>query len=336
MVDNYLHVCQKQFERVSEERYGSPFNLKAIEEDVQHLRSEKKISYHDLTYFTKKEHWWFDRFWILPSQSQVDAALENKTFNFWQLSKRNEGNDKEQQTIHDLLEVFRSIELVSIILRFVRPESFGIISPPVEQVLSVRRGVDAIKTYSFYLSDLRAIRDHYEFQRAADADMALWVLHDKIFSSPPKDPTMKSEFDKDPFMLRLRTKNLVSPLAEVPLSRMADAMVETMPKVAGLIACSAFEVAVCNRAKLKGVPLTKRRDKGEMASCTLEELINALEEQGVINHLTARSWHRLRKFRNYLVHGEEPAPTQARIQEFIQDVMSIEETNRELRGSPGL
>jgi len=46
-----------------------------------------------------------------------------------------------------LLEVFKSVELVSIILRFVKPEHYGIISPPVERVLDVQRGSDAVETY---------------------------------------------------------------------------------------------------------------------------------------------------------------------------------------------
>lgn len=168
MNGTYLHTCLGLFEEVSKERYGRPFNLNAIEGDVHHLRTKKTITYQDLVYFTNPERWWFDRFWVLPSSNQVDTLLGKASFDFHQLSRGNEGSAKERQTVQSLLDIFRSIELVSIILRFVRPVAFGILSPPVEQVLSVRRGFNAVETYSHYLSDLRTIRDHYKFQRAAD------------------------------------------------------------------------------------------------------------------------------------------------------------------------
>lgn len=55
--------------------------------------------------------------------------LEERTFNFWQLPKN------EVSLITALLDVFKSIGLVSILLRFVRPDHYGIISHPVERVL---------------------------------------------------------------------------------------------------------------------------------------------------------------------------------------------------------
>lgn len=329
MSASYLHTCLGLFEEVSKERYGWPFNLKSIEDDVQHLSSKKKISYQDLAYFTNPERWWFDRFWVLPSQSQVDAVLEKASFDFHQLSRRNEGSVKERQTIQTLLDVFRSIELVSIILRFVRPDSFGILSPPVEQVLSVRRGFDAVETYLHYLSDLRAIRNHYGLHRAADADMALWVLHFKCFTTPPKDFKIKQQFDRDSFMLQLRAKNLVAPLSELTLSRLAQALETVRDDLAGLVGSHSFELAIQERGKLEGVPQTTKDKHGRTVPLDLEGIISALHGKKSIDGLTAAKWHRLRQIRNKVIHGKVIAPSLAEIRDLVEEVLAIEQGNAE-------
>jgi hypothetical protein len=333
MSASYLHTCLEQFEEVSKKRYGWPFKLKAIEDDVRGLSSsKKKISYQDLAYFTNKKHWWFDQFWVLPAQSQVDEKLEGMTFDFWQLSRDNESSSKESQTIQDLQKVFRSIELVSIILRFVRPDSFGILSPPVEQVLSVRRGFDAVETYLHYLSNLRAIRNHYKLPRAADADMALWVLHYKCFTSPPEDPEIKQQFDQDPFMLQLRAKNLVEPLSELSLSRLAQAWEVVRSDLAGLVGCYAFERSIRERAKIEHVKLEVKKKDGSKDAPDLKDLIDALLAQGKIITLEHGKWSRLRGLRNKVFHAIAGSPTAAEIRDLVKTVLEIEQGNVERLG----
>jgi hypothetical protein len=153
---HYLVRCLHEFETVSKARYGKAFNLKAIEDSLKALKTTRKLRCSDLQTFRNRDHWWFERYWVMPSTAEVDPLLNNVTFDFWQLSKGNEGSPKERAVIDALLSAFRSIELVSIILRFIRPDSFGILSPPVERVLDVRRGSDAVETYLNYLRNLRA------------------------------------------------------------------------------------------------------------------------------------------------------------------------------------
>lgn len=327
MSNTYLHACLGLFVEVSKERYGYPFNLKAIEDDVQHLRTKKKITYQDLVYFTNPERWWFDRFWVLPSSSQVDADLEKASFDFHQLSRGNEGSIKESQTIQALLDAFRSIELVSIILRFVRPDSFGILSPPVEQVLCVRRGFNAAETYLYYLSDLRAIRNRFKLQRAADADMALWVLHYMCFTNPPINPDIKHEFNQDPFMLNLRAKNLVAPLSELTLSRLAQALGTVRDDLAGLVGAYSFESAIRERATLEGLGQTAKNERGRTVDLDLEGIIDMLRNAKSIDSLTAAKWHRLRMIRNKVIHGKVTAPSPAEIHDLVEAVLAIEQGN---------
>src|SRR6185312_6184540 len=111
--------------------------------------------------------------------------------------------------IGSLLEVFKSIELVSIILRFVRPEDYGIISSPVERVLDSRRESNRVATYLAYLKDLRKVASNYGFRRAADADVALLMLHEKCFGSEP-DHRIRREYEDDFVMRRIRAANLLA------------------------------------------------------------------------------------------------------------------------------
>jgi hypothetical protein len=336
--DHYLSRCLDQFAEVSKARYGSPFNLAAIERDVQPLQNKRTLTIQDLYYFKNDNRWWFKRYWVLPTADDVEQDLGEARFDFHQLSQGNEGSPTERHTLERLVSIFRSVELVSIILRFIKPDSFGILSPPVERVLDVRRGSSGVDTYLHYLRDLRSIRDHYPgLPRAADADMALWVLHERCFSPDLLDPAIKLEYERDPFMLRLRAANLVTPLSRIPMSRLAQALETTRNDLAGLVACRAFEAAIHDRARREKVPPTKKAKDGRTVPCDLEDFINVLRDRKVIDSLTAATWHRLRRLRNNLVHGEVEALQAAEIRDLVQEVLKIEETNRELEAerSPG-
>lgn len=149
--------------------------MDAIEAVGKSLREIIPITYENLAglFEAADQHWgWFSQYWHAPSQ----IGPLRLSFEFGDLDERN-----ERQAIRELLEEIKHIELVSIILRFIRPDQYGILSPPVERVLNVRWGSDAVETYVNYLRDLRAIRREVGFSRVADADMALWVLHAKCF-----------------------------------------------------------------------------------------------------------------------------------------------------------
>jgi len=267
----------------------------------------------------------------LPSSTDVDPHLEDKTFDFHQLSKNNEDTHKERAVINDLLLAFRSIELVSIILRFIRPESFGILSPPVERVLDVRRGSGAVETYINYLRDLRKIRDHYEgLPRAADADKALWVLHEKCFSEPPEDPAMKQEYERDVFMQRLRAANLVAPLESLSLPRLAEALETVRNDLAGLVGCYAFEDGVRKRAELNKIPLRAKDSSGRIVYRKMHEIIDELHNRKVISDLTAGIWRRLQGIRNDVFHAKVTAPTERDIRDLVQEVIEIDTSNRDI------
>jgi len=289
---DYLHICFKTFREVIENKYSRHFDLPAIEKSVKQLRREIPLSYSDLVQFESPNNWWFERFWVFPPEHHVSPGLKRRKFNFWRLP------GKENEVIRSLYEVFRSMELVSIILRFIRPEHYGIISPPVERILDVRRGRDAIETYVNYLADLRKIKRRYQFARVADVDMALWVVHERCYGMSP-DPEIKKAYLGDEFLLQLRAKNLLTDLFErYSYSDLAPALITVNPELAAKIGGIAFERMVRSTAqKAKSATLTDQDLKG---------LIEYLENSRFIDSVTSGRWQLARRTRNKAIHGEHP------------------------------
>jgi hypothetical protein len=307
-VAGYLHACLDAFADISEKKYGAPFDLAAIERAVRHLRGRKPLTYKDLTYFVDDEHWWFEKYWVFPPEDKVTPKLAKLTFDFWNLPKR------QDVVLGQLLEVFKSIELVSIILRFVKPEAYGIISPPVERVLDVRRGSDALETYRNYLDNLTEIRAHYGFTRAADVDMALWALHERCWGTL-RDPAIAAAYEADPFMLRLRAKNLVGHLlAGRSYSLFAHAVEHIDPQLAAVVACYTFELRLRALAARLGAPPAR----------TLSELIDSVPTGGVVSVVRKGNWRRLKGVRDALFHkGQRPTPAQTAA--LIEEVRRLED-----------
>ena len=91
-----------KFREVRQAKYGTPFDLDAIERSVEPLRSKKTLTYQELRKFEASKHWWFERYWALPPEERVAPTLEKRIFDFWHLPK------KEAPLIAALLEVFKS------------------------------------------------------------------------------------------------------------------------------------------------------------------------------------------------------------------------------------
>lgn len=318
----YLLACLHDFGTVSQIRWGKPFNLKAIEEVAKPLQHQRSLNYADLAYFTNKDHWWFEQWWAFPPADQVSPALKKAKFEFWQLSKGHEGGPKERETIQQLLKVFKSIELVSIILRFIKPLSFGILSPPVERMLAVPRGSNAVDTYGYYLSALRRIRDAYAgFERVAEVDMALWVLHEKCYSEAPqlRDATVQKQFEQDPFMVQLRAEHMFTALADVSLPDLAQGIRKVQSHLAALVGCHFFELEVRTLAHRHGL----LRDTEDV---DLRDLINALHSKKKIDDLRKGRWHQLRKIRNAFFHSGV-VPRADHIELLIREALEIRRDN---------
>jgi hypothetical protein len=290
---NYLQQCFESFKDICEKKYGTRFDLPAIEQAVKKFRSHREpLTFEDLQKFESPEHWWFAKNWVFPPEHHVRNALELKPFEFWLLPGKER---KEHDVIKSLVEIFKSIELVSIILRFIRPEHYGIISPPVEFVLDVRRGKDSTETYLNYLGNLRQVRDHYGFCKASEADMALWVLYERCFGKYIDSATQEA-YRGDVFLRRLRAKNLLADfLQSYSYVELADSLLPVNLQLAAQMAGIAFEKIVRETG-------TKELGYGNYDQ-DLESLIEQLHDRGKIDPLDHGKWQAHRRTRNKAIHG---------------------------------
>ena len=311
----YLHACLSEFPEICRKKYGTTFDLKAVEDKVKGLRRKTELTYKDLEYFESPKHWWFRRFWIFPPENRVAPALKGIRFDFWNLSSENEST-----VIRQLLYVFKSIELVSIILRFIRPENYAIFSSPVQRLLDIRRGRDPVETYVNCLGNLREIREHCGFKRVADVDMALWVLHEKCFGAH-RDADIEKAFHADTFLLRLRAKNLVAPLAELSEAQLANALVEVKPDLAALVGCHALEILIRRLAAEFGLPSSG-------PGLPLEQIIDSLPNFGPVDAVRKGKWKMLKDARNEFIHcGEMPGIQERKL--LIEEVLQLEKDLQE-------
>ena len=236
MSGSWLHRCLALFPETVESLHGWRPDYTGLERAIEPVRAgRRELSYADLETIQNGRYWDFRQFWRFPDKGEIGAELDFSGIS--RLIVRLPLD--EEPAIIRLLSGLKFIENVSVLLRFLHPLEYGIFSPPVEKVLEVRRGATEVATYLNYLRDIREVRDHHRLARAADADMALWVVQQRILSSY-RDHDLLREFRADLFLKRKRAVNLLAGLGDAgeadDLPALARALVDIHPTLAATIA----------------------------------------------------------------------------------------------------
>jgi len=134
-----------------------------------------------------KKHFPFKKYWYFPRlKKPFGRKLEEKTKNLFEKS--------QEEIIRTLTEIFKNIEVVSIILRFADPENYGITSAPTRYMvyayLEISKkdfGKNVVEEYMSYLKKLREFKEILKLDRIADVDMALWAIFHKGIFNPNKN-----------------------------------------------------------------------------------------------------------------------------------------------------
>lgn len=164
MERDYLHRCRDLFGLLTRVRYGRTQHIERIEDATARIRSRRKLTYADIDKIRDSRIWNADVFGYWPARDEIESAIESTQWDFWNLPKR------EIKAIAGLFLVFRQIEPVSVILRFLVPKHYGIMSPPVEKVLGLGSFRRHPEKYRTYLTNLRVLRDDRGFDTVADVD----------------------------------------------------------------------------------------------------------------------------------------------------------------------
>ncbi|MFQ5700324.1 MAG: hypothetical protein ACE5HU_00585 [Acidobacteriota bacterium] len=238
MGDGYLHRCLALFPETMLQRHGSRVDYAGLENQLEPVRLKQRgFSYRDLAAIQDQRFWDFRQFWRFPDQGDIRREIDqDRLAGLFECLPLDEA-----EVIERLHAAFKYIQNVSVVLRFVHPDHYGILSPPVEKILEVRRGRTESDTYLNYLDDLRALRDHHGLARAADADMALWVLQERVLSAY-RDPELLMAYRADAWLQRRRLTNLLAGVDHLEdRLELARALADVHTPLAGMLAAFEFE-----------------------------------------------------------------------------------------------
>ena len=318
---NYLKECLCQHAELTESLYGKVQRLDKIERDVQELARKKQFSYDVIRAIRNHDHWDADMFGYWPSEEEFATASRCKDWNaLWRAHTDPEALPKREEgaLIAQLLIVFRGqIEPVSVLLRFLCPKHYGIISPPVDAALGMAPTRQPAERYKKYLGCLRKLRDEREFGTAAEVDMALWTLQEGvvyarlrgILDDPAEFDKLRKQFEGDTALASLRIANLTRQVFQkdkMSLIRLAEAILSiesSDKKYAAWIAGIEFEHLV--RQWLRADP---------------DEVLFNIIESAPAKCLGAL--HEARLIRNQAVHGH--APTLDEVRQLIETAKCVQ------------
>ena len=149
------------------ERYtGMRQQLDRVEAAVSEGRRRREVTSQTIRTIEEIEHWTYPTWWPRLSNSVHERITLPRDFNDLAGCR---------DTVRLLYDQLHHIEVTSVVLRFLFPEEFGIISPPVCALLSLAPRDDHLSHYLEYLTLLRELRQRYALPRVADVDMALWT-----------------------------------------------------------------------------------------------------------------------------------------------------------------
>lgn len=139
---NYLHDCWKLHREVAKRRYGRVVDLDELERHVAPMLKRGDELWDVIRAIYGHEAFPADTFGPLPAQIKGGDWHRQ-----WQTLPR-------RKLVKRLFETFRQIEPVSMVLRFICPTTYGIMSAPVAAILGVRPRRRATATYEAYLEAL--------------------------------------------------------------------------------------------------------------------------------------------------------------------------------------
>jgi len=163
-----------------------------------------------------------------------------------------------EEAVRNLFDQIRNIEVTSVAFRFVMPDEFGILSPPVASLLNVVPEEHSVDTYERYCTTLRRLRKHYGLKRVADLDMGLWTAvtlqHERDYQ-PLRERMLKDEFFQETRLKNLLEgpESLFSPLKRVAKGKaleerrrllFAKVVVKHHHFIGALVAARSFEVFI--------------------------------------------------------------------------------------------
>jgi hypothetical protein len=307
---DYLHTCAARHRELTEKLTGKPQDHEAIERAVAGARSRRALTYDTVQAIVESPNFAAgQRFWTWPSRAEIEDGLRGQEINLWNLPK------DERAVLKKLRAVFKTFEAVSVILRFLVPKHYGILSTPAEYLLGIQPAAESIDRYLNYVRDLRTIRDKRGLKTAARVDQALWTLQLGVYGGRLDEvDDLKKAHARDGFLRSIRVKNLADALFD-PMSRLdlAESLIPHRLELAAQLAALEFERAVRVYAK---------------RSSAVADLSSIIEQFAPAH--AVGDWQRCRSLRNRAVHGK--ALDHREVEALVLAVRQIDDLEQLKRG----
>lgn len=280
--EDYLHACAQLHPSLLERLSGKAERLESVERAVAGVRSSRRLTADALNKIVASPDFsGAQKFWTWPSAAEMQAGLGGQELDLWNLPKN------ERALIKKLRGVFKTFEAVSVVLRFVVPEHYGILSTPVEHVLGIQPAAESIDRYLNYVANLREIRDKRRFKTAAQVDQALWTLQIGVYGGRLENVEhIKKQHQRDPFLRAVRVKNLADALyGSMSLLDLAESLSFDRLEIASDLLALEFERAI------------RAYGGNRWAKEDLDSIIDATAP----GHVRG-AWQRCRVLRNRAIH----------------------------------
>lgn len=231
------------FKLIARTESGSEQNLEEIERRMEHLRLGAPLRYEDLEVIGDPQYWPFARYWMWPERLQIEKKLATTSGFFKDLPKN------EARVVRILTSTFKNIALVSIILRFARPDLYAIYSWPNLKVLRIERGKDAVEEYMNYIKEMRTLKECFGTNSVAEVDKIVWT----IFHYQGKYINDLLKILARHLPENLTAKELMLMLSTNPLKISKEYLKRGDHMTAGFWAAKAFEFFLDNECRRYGI-----------------------------------------------------------------------------------
>jgi hypothetical protein len=292
------------FPKVCTAKFGCTYDFARLEKRFEQVRSGKRwLVAKDVLEIFDPKNTPLARYWPTPAEKELDTALKKRLF----LAPLPADSS---EVVGELLAIFHNIGAVSIVLRFVHPQRFGIFSSPVINLLQVHRPT-AIDVYLAFCDELLEWQRHFGMNSVAATEMALWTYDQIIRSGTDSKEIARArlEFEGDIWIQRRRAAQVIRPfLRNYGPLELARILSEEDANLAGKIAAEEYE-RLLRCASLKYYKRPLRQTKG-----AAEELLESLIRDGHVSQSDGPELRRIWEVRNKAVHpGARPSTEEVEV-----------------------
>jgi hypothetical protein len=233
-----LQSYLERFPQVCKVKFGRAYNFHALEKRFEQLRDGKRwLVAKDVANIFDPAQTPFARYWAMPNEKELDQVLKNARLLLGPLPA------DPREMVKGTLAALHSIGLVSLVLRFVHPDRFGIFSTPIINLLQIHRA-RTDELYLAYCEELGEWKDRFRLPSVAETETALWTYHELATEEEKAGDTsgVRSAFDADVWIQRRRVAQALRPfLQKYGSLELARILAEEHPKLAGKIAGEEYE-----------------------------------------------------------------------------------------------